>query len=236
MIQKKKPQDAIPLKDEFSYIYKGLPIISIKTEEGKYCKLFNGEQYTIQLIYEEKIGISLRQLNNDIKWKTMWITKEQLLSHFRPAYAITINKAQGDTYTIPHSIWKFEIMNRNAKYTSITRTTNSKNVSVYNYTASIFDMISCKTGKKAYIYKITDGIDVYIGSTNRTIEKRWEEHKQAMETENWRLYKQMRLKEFKIEVVLEFDYVSDSQMKKLEQHYIEGLQPSLNERNAFYYE
>ena len=57
-----------------------------------------------------------------------------------------------------------------------------------------------------------------------------------METENWRLYKQMRLKEFKIEVVLEFDYVSNSQMKKLEQHYIEGLQPNLNERNAFYYE
>lgn len=217
MMEKCKPDNAIKGKGEFKYIYEGMPIIANHTD--KELNIFNGEQYKIESI-QENINIGSKS-----------ITHEQL-NLFSPAYAITVNKAQGATIDIPYSIWEFSKMDKHAKYTALTRATNRNLISLYDCDISINEALNVNSGKTAFIYKITDGNNFYIGSTTRTIEERWNEHINSKE--NWKLYQYMREGNFNIEPVKQFNYVSDHQVKLIESYYIEQLKPTLNERHPYY--
>jgi hypothetical protein len=228
-------------KGEFSYIYRGLPVIANETvrgvrefEIGTPNDIFNGQQFTISFIVKNAVCLTKRNLTGKFDPKTIWISYDFLARNFSPAYAITVNKLQGATLSIPHAIWEWQSMDKHARYTAVTRTTKKELLSIYKFSVPIEKTFNLITGKRAYLYEITDGKKRYVGSTTRSIETRWEEHLQAYETENWRVYKYMRkvgVEHFKIKKLFEFDYASLSHVRKAERHQIELLQPQLNERD-----
>ncbi len=226
--------------EEFTKIYKGLPVICTKTEQNKRTKkvIYNGEQYIINCIKQDKIFI-IQRFYQDIpinKIRAFWLTKDQLLTWFAPAYALTVNKVQGQTINEPYTIWEFTQMNIKSRYTALTRATDCKLITINNTKIKPEELLKLNTGKVAYIYRITDGNKSYIGSTSLTIEQRWEEHKEMKE--NWKLYQYMReigIEHFKIEQVAEFNYLHDKHILKVEQFYINLWEPELNEREAYYY-
>ena len=228
-MEKLKPAHAMIGNGEFRWIYETLPIMAIKNEKGKYWDLYNGEFYEIIVLLEDKMLIG-----NKTTRKGMWIKQEQLESYFSPAYAITVNKAQGATIDRPYSIWEFQMMDKHSKYTELSRATNENLISIYNYNVSVKEALNLDSGRIAYIYEISDGINNYIGSTNRTIDIRFEEHKEAHKCENWKLYEYMSkigVENFKIREVCKFKYVSESQIRRVEQYYIQRLKSTLNERD-----
>ena len=159
----------------------------------------------------------------------MWINQEQLEDYFSPSYAITVNQAQGATVDRPYSICGFQMMDKHSKYTALTRATNPNLISIYNYNVSVKEALNLDSGRIAYIYEISDGINSYIGSTSR-----FEEHKEAHKFQNWNLYEYMRkigVYKFETRKVCKFKYVSESQIRRLEQYYIQKLKPTLNQRD-----
>jgi ATP-dependent exoDNAse (exonuclease V) alpha subunit len=222
------------LGGEFPYIYKGLPIIANETVQGIKCDLYNGEQYVIDTILNDRIFILKRKLVLDFKAKGMWITYAQLSAHFSPGYAITVNKIQGATIDIPHSIWEFEAMDRYAKYTALTRTKNKKLISFRSFSFNFENILNLNSGKKAFIYEITDGHKSYIGSTPRSIEERWKEHVSVYQNSNWRVHRYMRkqgAENFKIKKICEFDYASQSHIRQVESYFIQLHDTRLNQRD-----
>jgi hypothetical protein len=94
------------------------------------------------------------------------------------AYCITTHKAQGATIRVPYTIYEFARMEAECKYTALTRTSDP-------------NLIRIAGVRQGYIYKLTDGVKVYIGSSF-TPEQRFTQHKRDSKTGNNKLYQYMR--------------------------------------------
>jgi hypothetical protein len=162
------------------YLYEGLPLICNFTKKKNALHLYNGEQFVIKSIEENYVYLETRQINKDIQIKTLSLTKDNIAEYFSPCYAFTSYKAEGLTIGHPYTIWEFNSMHYKTKYTALTRATSSTNVYINNNNLNLMDL-EVKSDNIARIYIITDGEQQYIGSTRRTIQERFEEHKESKE-------------------------------------------------------
>jgi hypothetical protein len=191
------------------------------TKKKDALHLYNGEQYVIKSIEENLVNLETRQINKDIQIKTLSLTKDNIAEYFSPCYAFTSYKAEGLTIGHPYTIWEFNSMHYKTKYTALTRATSSTNVYINNNNLNLM-YLEVKSDNLARIYIITDGEQQYIGSTRRTIQERFEEHKESKE--NTKLYRYMRNKgvdKFYIHELYEFNYVSKHHIERIEKYFIQ---------------
>jgi hypothetical protein len=179
------------------WLYKGLPLVSNIT--AKRLGILHNELYIVDTFDDKTITLRYQMLNFGVKYlikrleKRFVITYEQLSDLFSPGYAFTTYKTEGQTISYPHSIYEFNRMPTKTSYTAITRTTDSKLITIKNVDkmkGNLLDIIA-DSKNVAYIYKITDGKQIYIGST-LDMERRWEEHKEASQSGTSKLYKYIR--------------------------------------------
>jgi hypothetical protein len=159
---------------QIMHLYIGLPLISNFNNDK--LKLFNGEHFQIQEINGDSITLTTRMMNRNTRLKEPKVlNKTDIAKNFSPAYAFTSYKAEGQTLDQPYTIWEFDNMHYKTRYTTLTRATNCKNITI---NTEPFDVLTkVNTGKKARIYLIYDDEQRYIGQTVKTIEERFEEHK-----------------------------------------------------------
>ena len=203
------------------YLYEGLPLICNFTKKKNALHLYNGEQFIIKSIEDNYVYLETRQINKDIQIKTMSLTKDNIAEYSSPCYAFTSYKAEGLTIGHPYTIWEFNSMHYKTKYTALTRATSSTNVYINKDNLNLMDL-EVKSDNIARIYIITDGEQQYIGSTRRTIQERFEEHKESKE--NTKLYRYMRNKgvdKFFIHELYEFNYVSKHHIERIEKYFIQ---------------
>ena len=93
--------------------------------------------------------------------------------------------------------------------------------------------------KIGYVYKITNSEtdDIYIGSTTKTLSKRFDDHIRKMQLKpNRKLYDKISaigLDKFKIELLENVNYKNKDELRQKEQTYINNVKPTLNCYNAF---
>ena len=93
---------------------------------------------------------------------------------FRPAYALTVHKAQGASFDRPYTIYEHEKMKHDMIYVSLTRTRKTEFV--------IFGDISIVKPYKGSVYRASFNGKSYIGSA-KDVEERWAERKEGKRTQ-----------------------------------------------------
>jgi hypothetical protein len=152
-----------------------MPVIC--TKNIKEHKMYSSEKYTIEDITDKHVII------NSVSFKM-----KEFQSWFTLGFCVTVYKYQGGTIDEPYNIFDVEAMNKKQLYTSLSRTTtfdyihldNTKLKSKYVYNMStkhLTKTIKQSKYKDGKIYQIDfdDGC-VYIGSTIKSIEERFDEH------------------------------------------------------------
>ena len=167
-------------------LHSGLLLMSYVTpRNGKYT---NSETLTVKSWQKKKRSQTQnKQTKRKIKPEYYEITlqnddgedvivEDTDMVDFRPAYALTVYKAQGMTINRSYSIYEYEKMNHDMRYVALTRTRKKEYVNFCSiedlkpYTGSIY-MCTCKqTGKS------------YIGSA-KDVKKRWSEHRSFKNTD-----------------------------------------------------
>lgn len=118
-------------KKELHTIYKGMPIMLLKTikncpaydcdgQQG-FDSIFNGYKFEI-IDYKPKQQIIVKKLdcNNSFRYIIGW----DRLKDFVPCYAMTVHKAQGQTITKPYTIHNYNQMCPTMKYVAVSRCKN----------------------------------------------------------------------------------------------------------------
>jgi hypothetical protein len=207
--------------------------------------LFNGQHFEIQEINGDLITLSTRKMNKNTKLKDPRVFKKtDIAKYFCPAYAFTTYKAEGQTLDQPYTIWEFDDMHYKTRYTALTRATDCKNITINTEPVDVLTKFN--TGKTARIYMMqnkfcNDNIlrnskQRYIGQTVRTIEERFEEHKNcAADTQRNQtaLYNYMKNHDMKIKLIYEFDYININHINKVETYFIQlhdTIRRGLNQR------
>lgn len=125
---------------EFTHIYPEMPVIYIKpkVDKNKKDKLSKNEKTILselvnnqKLIVKEVDNISV---NVSYKSSTYFIPRDLFLRVFKPAYACTIHKSQGDTIDTYYGIHEFHYTYGDymkSRYTSLTRSTDKKYIKIY---------------------------------------------------------------------------------------------------------
>jgi hypothetical protein len=108
-----KKQLAVNGFDGAKYIiYEGLKIMAYKTHpeqvftNSEELEIKTWTDNTLTLVNDEKKIIDI-----DIKYTTI----------FKPAFAMTVHKSQGSTFTRPYSIYEYKTMKHRMLYVAITR-------------------------------------------------------------------------------------------------------------------
>ena len=233
-----KPETFVPLSGgkEFKYIYVGLPIIAKETR--KKLDYYNNEMFIVDQITDSQVRLTDRSLGPKKKNKSITVPLSHIATDFNPGYAITTYGAEGLTINHPHAIWEFSIMSNKTRYTAMTRTTDAKLLTINwgRCKVAYEDLFGTETElKKARIYKLSDDIKTYIGSTTQSLEQRFEEHLHSSKTGQTKLYKYMREHKLYIELVEEFYYSTYEDILQRERSYIETydtVKNGLNMRDA----
>ena len=105
------------------YIYNGLPVICKVTDEKQ--SLNNNEQFIITQFDNDIISIK-----STIDDRILDIDTKKFNKIFLPAYAITIYSSQGCTINEPYTIHEFEILNRRARYVSLSRSSKIEFINI----------------------------------------------------------------------------------------------------------
>jgi hypothetical protein len=105
-------------------LFKNTPIISMKNNTK--LNIVNNEQFTIDKIDSHTIYFS-----NDMK-KGLTIPIDQFQRTFFVAYAMTIHKSQGATFTKPYTIheWNHPRMDKRLKYVALSRATSKDLINI----------------------------------------------------------------------------------------------------------
>lgn len=235
------------LDGQVMWLYQGLPVV-MNVDSIHDRQLFKNEMYVVSSFNGTKITLKYRLLNNNVKYLIKYINKSITITHqefadwFAPAYAITTYKVQGQTIAHPHTIWEFNRMLHKSRYTALTRTTDPKLVTIINVKRSDISLEDILAKDPIYkyniarIYRITDGSKSYYGSTVKSIEERFEEHKYCARQGTSKLYRYMReigTANFQVKLVKEFNYINSNHILRKENMYIEmydSITYGLNER------
>jgi len=182
-------------------LHKGLTIIAYRTH-GK--KFYNSDEYTVKS-YDDKNLILVDENNEEL------IIDIKLTNHFKPAFALTVHKAQGATINKPYSIYEHKRMRSDMLYVSLTRTKQKEFVN--------FCDISLYKPYIGYIYKYSFMGKSYIGSTN-DIKKRQTEHETNSTYKFGRAIKRIGFSNFKFEILETVKYYDKADLYEIENNYI----------------
>ena len=198
-----------------------MPIFA-RLNNRKY-EIYNSQKYHIKSINNEFVIL---------KEKEDKINIAEFIKIFSYGFCDSCFRYQGDTVNVDYNIYDVAIMSRNELYTSLSRCTDINNVH-FQYTNKQFEqtkptintvllnennVLKIKTG---YIYKIEfTSKNVYIGSTTRSIEQRFKEHKERP------VSKQMKLlfenEQANITVVETVNYTNENYLLELEKKHIKS--------------
>jgi Uri superfamily endonuclease len=159
-------------------------------ENLKHLKLYNGTICNLESIDTEANTITV---NSNI------FTFSEFIKNFEPAFAQTIYKYQGATITEKFCIHELNIMTKRELYTSLSRGKTLSDISL-NYSTKTFYNSDVSKAIEAII-KVNNDVDekyingkiykiswlhyVYIGSTFRSLEERFNEHKKSTTGSNF---------------------------------------------------
>ena len=158
-------------KSQDIYITKDTPIMCIKN--NKKMDIYNGGRYNITQLEKDNIII------NDKMYSDVLFSE-----HFVVCYAMTNHKIQGLTIKENFNIYDWGKMSIREKYTAYSRTSDGENVKInrdfkpdYELYHELMEYFGDYSKAKVYIIKCQD--KVYIGSTIKSLEERFKEHKAA---------------------------------------------------------
>ncbi len=139
------------------------------------------------------------------------------MTDFRPAYALTVHKAQGMTIDRPYTIYEHEIMVKHQKfdmlYVCLTRT---RDINYVN-----FGDISEHKPYRGSIYRVSHNGKSYIGSA-KCCKARWKEHKEGKGNSKFiKALKEHGHTNFKWEVLETISYSNINDLYRLEDKYID---------------
>jgi AAA domain len=129
-------QTAANVDGQVMWLYKGLPLVANKTMSK--LGILHNELYEVESFDGIRVVLKYKMLNFGVKYIIkriekrfiMWI--DQIGALFSPGYAFTTYKAEGQTISLPHTIYEFNRMYHKSRYTAITRTSDSKLVTIKN--------------------------------------------------------------------------------------------------------
>ena len=203
----------------------GLPVISLFNSPTK--GLFNSRIFTIIDITDEGVKLS-DNVFVPKKLFTFKPSKKDGKAKFDYAFCMTVHKFQGSEIKEDFCIYEIEKMDKRLLNTALTRGQTLDKVH-FNYTNKYFRIRKLnenpieskiyapqhKTGR-IYIIKNDKG-QAYVGSTEKEITERFEEHK--IESVNKNMDKFMKSK-VNIELVQEIKFTNKRTLLTLEDHYI----------------
>lgn len=197
---------------------------------NKTLNLKNGKMYDLVSIQKDAITIGDHTFTDD-----------SFAEHFVVAYAVTNHKVQGITIRENYNIYEWDNMSKRERYTAYSRTADADFVKIvrsFETDDNLWKSL-CIFFKHNYcIYKWTckDCNHVYVGHTN-DFEGRKNEHKKSCndikhKNHNNKIYQYMRkfggFDNWTMEVLEDFYAPDRKAAEKVEQSYIDKLQPSLN--------
>ena len=106
---------------------------------------------------------------------------------FKPAFAMTVHRAQGSTFTRPFSIYEYKTMKSRMLYVAITRARNKKQINFCNG--------ECYNPYTGHIYSYERNGQFYIGSTVN-LTKRKQEHKDGTKSGSTKFQKAVKVHGF----------------------------------------
>jgi len=182
-------------------LYKGLIIIAYRTH-GK--TFYNCDEYTVTHYNETKL--TLTDDNGD-----EIIIDIKLTNHFKPAFALTIYKAQGMTINRSYSIYEHGKMRSDMLYVGLTRTKQKHFVN--------FCDISIYKPNIGYIYSYSFNGKRYIGSTI-DIKKQKAYHENNASNKFGKAISSIGLNNFKFEILETVNYYERQDLYDIENNYI----------------
>jgi len=111
------------------YLHKGLPIISRKTlKDGS---LLNNEEYVVKDINGDVVECITSRVDDEGQpcKHIVEVKLSEIQFYFLMAYCYTTHKAQGSTFTMDYTIWDWDAMESDLKYTALSRATKVQQVS-----------------------------------------------------------------------------------------------------------
>jgi hypothetical protein len=183
-------------------------------ENMKDLKLYNGTICSLDDIVDGKLIIG------ELKFDP-----ESFVSSFESNFCQTIYKYQGASISEPYTIHELNIMTKRELYTSMSR---GKKLSDVNFTYSEKQFLNEDVSQghemhikidneidekymQGKIYKISVDNDIYIGSTIKEIEERFDEHKSAKKGSDF-IEALKKSKNAKIELVKLYPCVSKNEL------------------------
>lgn len=218
------PHDEKNKQGQDMWITVGMPIIACESFAIQGARrICNNQMFTITKISKKRIIFETRRMNPNTVIERYQMEMKDLARYFQPGYALTSYRVEGYTIAFPYSIYEFNRMTAKTRYTCLTRATDAALISLYNHT---YKNVNFPEAPQAHIYKIfnTDKPDmVYVGSTRRTIEQRFAEHREDCNKNNSKFYQYMRAapEKFIIETLETFSFESHQHQLDREQYYIE---------------
>jgi hypothetical protein len=202
-------------------LHRDLEIIAYRTPPG--CLYSNAESLKVAKWETKQVKVT----DESDKTKTKTITEIHLenddgliikldsskMIDFRPAYALTVHKAQGASFDRPYTIYEHEKMKHDMLYVSLTRTRKKEYVN--------FGEISIVKPYKGSVYRVSFNGKSYIGSA-KDVKERWAEHKQGKGHSQFiRALQDHGHKAFKWELLETIMYSDINDLYRLEDEYID---------------
>lgn len=196
--------------------------------------VYNSRFYYVHDIKDNKISVIETKDGEPLKGRDGQIAYMNILSkkgenNFDPANCITCYRYQGDTIEGKYNIHDVSIMDFNEFYTSLSRGRKLDDI-YFNYTDKIFQRATeplyptyikqkkCSTG---FVYELHNEVEnkYYIGCTERTVEQRFEEHKQEGP-----ILDHGQLDDWKCKQIGMVYFQSNEELLNIEKFYIEQYQ------------
>ena len=112
--------------DEFPYVFGGMNVIANQTVRRSDNIVYSKNQMGVITSDEGDLVIHIDITDGE----HVTIPLVELQKNWRPAYAITSHKSQGQTFKRPYAIHEFERLSPSGKYVALTRTVNPSHVTI----------------------------------------------------------------------------------------------------------
>jgi hypothetical protein len=199
--------------------------------------IFNAQIFKVSKINKEEIVLTRNKKEYRVPFDVVSrvADKKNQIYVIEHGFAFTVYKIQGCTIREDYCIHEIDVtnyhghlFNHNEFYTAISRGTKLEHVH-FKYTDRMFKKavppttsleIKLQAPKllEGKIYRITDGETEYIGSTEQTLEKRFEQHK--MKPTNKDMKNFLKKKNIKIELIRAVKCIDEEHLLEIEMYEI----------------
>ena len=196
--------------DNIKYIlYQGLKMLAYKTHKQRLFK--NSQQFILEEWTDNTL--TLKQTKGKQAGRIIDIDIKYSVS-FKPGYAMTIHKSQGQTIRENYSIYEYKDMKQKMLYVAMTRATKKTHIN--------FCKIDDYKPHTGHIYSYEYNGMYYVGSTNN-LKKRKEEHREGLKGGNTKFQKAIKIfgfDKFNYKVEETITYSNICELWRLEDTYI----------------